>query len=187
LTLGLLLNGCQFLAEDVAVLDHDSLHLVPSGTRIAVRRESLSLFPELTGRWTKLPHDPAGDPFPQVAFTTPAALGVAFADRCPLTTIVFPVYDARLSTPRLERLSEGQAVLLLVEHCTDLGTSVEAGLDFVIRLAKDVPVYAMRYRDARQAVHQILDAASEIARSPFPQILRNGFHTGSSKERYETN
>ena len=186
LTLGLLLNGCGFLAEDVAVLDHQSLQLVPSGDRIAVRRESLSLFPELVGRWTEIPEDPEADPFPQVAFTTPATLGAVFSHPCPVNMIVFPAYDAGVLSPHLEQLSQGEAVLRLLEHCIDLGTNVESGLDFVIRLVKNVRVYTMRYSDTREAVDQVLEEAYAVGRNSFTQVVGCGSLPASAKERYET-
>lgn len=168
LTLGLLLKGCRYLAEDVAVLEYRSLELVPSlSTGVSVRRAALALFPEVAGRWTQLPTDPEGGPFQQVAFTSPARIGSRVSERCRVDVVVFPVYDATVGGVHLEPLSPGLAVLQLLECCISLGTDVDGGLDVIVDMMKSARPFGLRYHDAREACHRIL----EVARADRPLSL----------------
>jgi len=160
LTLGLLLKGCRYLAEDVAVLEHGSLELVPSlNMGVSVRRTSLALFPEVADRWTQLPIDPEGGPLQQVAFTSPAQIGSRVSERCRVDVVVFPVYDATAGGVHLEPLAPGLAVLQLLECCISLGTDVEGGLDVIVDMVKGARPFRLRYHDARKACDRILELA----------------------------
>src|SRR5688572_12364951 len=148
LTLGLLLKGGQYLSEDVAVLEYQSLQLVPCGEGVSLRRDGLTKFPELMGRWTPIPSTDDGDPYEQVAFTSPDRLGCRVGEPCNVTMIIFPTYDHSAHAARLEALPPGQAVLRLLESCINLGANVDCGLDIVIALVEKADSYSLRYQDA---------------------------------------
>ena len=158
LTLGLLLKGGQYLSEDVAVLEHRSLQLTPYGERVSLRRDAISLFPEVTGLLTTLPVEQDGDPYEQVAFTSPARLGSGISAPCRVRLIVFPTYAADGPRSKLVPLTAGQAVVRLLESGISLGTDVDLdrGLDIVIALAKKADSYSLRYCDARDASDAIM-------------------------------
>jgi hypothetical protein len=103
LTLGLLLKGGHYLSEDVAVLEHRSLQLIPCGSGVSLRRDGLDKFPELNGRWEPIPSACADDPFEQIAFTSPDSVGACVADRCNVSMIVFPVFEECAQSARLQR------------------------------------------------------------------------------------
>ncbi|HXH24524.1 MAG TPA: hypothetical protein VNI78_04695 [Vicinamibacterales bacterium] len=162
LTLGLLLKGGRYLSEDVALLEHRSLQLKPSGRGVSLRRDALALFPELAGRWTAIPADD-GDPLRQVAFACPTRVGSRWANPCAVRLIAFPVYDPHGPRAELEPLSEGRAVLRLLEHCITLGTTVDRGLDILIGLTDRADAYLLRYHDARAATDLVFDRARSCA------------------------
>lgn len=160
LTLGLLLKGGRYLSEDVAVLEHRSLHLVPFGAGVSLRRDGVTKFPELMGRWRPIPSACDGDPYEQVAFTSPDLVGARCAEFCPVTMIVFPVYDTGVRSARLEPLLPGQTVLRLLTNCIDLGTNVDRGLDIVIAVVEKAESYCLPYHDAADARDRIIERAN---------------------------
>jgi hypothetical protein len=160
LTLGLLLKGAGYLSEDVAVLEHESLRLVPCGEGVSLRPDGVTKYPELSGRWTPIPSTGEGDPYEQVAFTSPDLLGTHIADSCPVTMIVFPSYDTCARAARLEALSSAQAVLRLLQSCIDLGANMDRGLDIVIAIAEKAESYTLEYHDAADARDRILERAN---------------------------
>jgi hypothetical protein len=159
LTLGLLLKGGRYLSEDVAVVDHRSLRLTSCGEGVSLRRDAIALFPEMDGRWTPIPSANREDPLDQVAFSSPVGVGSGISEPCPITLIVYPIYDTHAASARLEPLSAGQAALHLLENCISLGAQVHRGLDIVVELIKRADVHVLRYHDARDACDLIVDAA----------------------------
>jgi hypothetical protein len=157
LTLGLLLKGGLYLSEDVAVLEHRSLQLTPHGEGVSLRRDAISLFPELLSRLTIIPLQDDGDPYQQVAFTSPERFGSGISGPCGVAMIVFPTFVAGGPSAELVPLSAGQAVLRLLESGISLGADVDIdrGLDLVVALAKKADSYILRYHDARAASHAI--------------------------------
>jgi len=160
LTLGLLLRGGRYLSEDVAVLEHESLQLMPCGGGVSLRPDGVTKYPELMGRWTPIPSKCDGDPYEQVAFTSPDLLGAPFADCCPLTMIVFPSYDTCARPARMEALTPAQAVLRLLQSCIDLGANMDRGLDIVIAIAEKAESYSLEYHDAADARDRIIERAN---------------------------
>jgi hypothetical protein len=158
LTLGLLLKGGLYVSEDVAVLEHRSLRLMPYGDGVSLRSDALSLFPEVMGLLTGIPADQDDDPYQQVAFTSPDRLGTGISLPCRVGMIVFPTFAAGVPSSELVPLSAGQAVLRLLENGISLGadTGVDRGLDVVIALAKNADSYSLRYCDARDASETIV-------------------------------
>jgi hypothetical protein len=168
LTLGLLLKGGRYLSEDVAVLEHRSLQLTPSGSGVSIRRESITVYPEVAGRWTAIPPVQDADPYQQVAFTSPDRIGSGVSKPCDVTLIVFPIYASGTLSAVLEPLPAGQAVLRLLENCISLGTDVDRGLDVVIALAEKADAYILRYHDARDARDRIVERLTPEATSASP-------------------
>jgi hypothetical protein len=160
LTLGLLLRGGRYLSEDVAVLEHESLQLMPCGAGISLRPDGITTFPELMGRWLPIPSKCDGDPYEQVAFTSPDLLGASVAEGCPLTMIVFPSYDTCDRPARMEALTPAQAVLRLLQSCIDLGANMDRGLDIVIAIAEKAESYSLEYHDAGDARDRIIERAN---------------------------
>ncbi len=160
LTLGLLLKGGRYLSEDVAVLEYPSLKLLPFGAGVSLRRDGITKFPDLRDRWAPIPPVPDGDPYQQVAFTSPDLVGSDVADACNVTMIVFPTYDTCPGAARLEPLSAGQAVLRLLESCISLGANVDRGLDIVIALVDQAESFTLHYHDAPDARDRIVERAN---------------------------
>lgn len=163
LTLGLLLNGGLYLSEDVAVLEHRSLQLVPNGHGVSLRPDAISVFPEVTRHLTAIPSEPDGDPYQQVAFTSPDRLRSGFSGPCSVEMIVFPIFDAEGPPARLVPLSAGQAVLRLLESCISLGAEIDRGLDVVTALVEKADPYTLLYHDARGAVDMVLQQRGAIS------------------------
>jgi len=158
LTLGLLLKGGLYLSEDVAVLEHRSLRLMPYGEGVSLRRDAIALFPEVMGLLSGIPADEEDDPYQQVAFTSPDRLGIGISGPCRVGMIVFPTFAARAPASELMPLSAGQAVLRLLENGISLGEDIDVdrGLDVVIALAKKADSYSLIYGDARDASETIM-------------------------------
>jgi hypothetical protein len=157
LTLGLLLKGGRYLSEDVAVLEHRSLQLTPCGSGVSIRRESMTVYPEVVERLTAIPPAQDPEPYPQVAFTSPDRIGSGVSKPCAVALIVFPAYSPSTSSAVLEPVPAGQAVLRLLEHCISLGTDVDRGLDVVIALAERARAFSLRYHDPREARDLIVE------------------------------
>jgi hypothetical protein len=163
LTLGLVLGGCHYLAEDAAVLRHDTLMLEPSGRRISVREEARRLFPEVEEHWIALPPDPA-DPFAQVAFTRPERLGSRIADPAPVRIVVFPSFSDEGPSAHLSPLARGEAVLELLRHAIGPAADVNRLLDVTLAMLAGAEAYTLRYRDAHAACERILFLARASCR-----------------------
>jgi hypothetical protein len=160
LTLGLMLKGGLYLSEDVAVLRHRTLKLMPNGERVSLRSDAISLFPEVTGRLTSIPSEHDEDPYQQVAFTSPERLGSGISGPCGVRLIVFPIFAAEGPSAQLVPLSAGQAVLRLLENCISLGADIDRGIDIVTSLAERADSCILRYHNVRDASDTILERAT---------------------------
>jgi hypothetical protein len=152
----LLLNGGLYLSEDVAVLEHRSRQLVPNGNGVSLRPEAIAAFPEVTPHLTALPSQSDGDPYPQVAFTSPDRLGSGFSAPCAVEMIVFPIFTAERASAQLIPIPAGQAVLRLLESCISLGAETDRGLDVVTAVVEHADAYSLAYHDVRDAVDLVV-------------------------------
>jgi hypothetical protein len=181
LTLGLLLNGALYLSEDVAVLEHRSLQLTSNGQGVSLRLDTISLFPEVIGHLTAIPTDPDGDPYQQIAYTSPDRFGSGFSGPCSVGMIVFPIFAADGPSAQLVPISAGQAVLRLLESCIILGVEVDRGIDVVTAMVETADAYILRYHDARHAVDAILRKA-RAALDPSP--MTDDWQSGRERDRW---
>jgi hypothetical protein len=166
LTLALLQKGCEFLADDVAILDHGTLELLPHDEEIAVRADGPGLFPELARGWSRLR---AADDAGHVALTTAARIGAVQARRCPVELIVFPSYDAGGPRAQVEPIAPGRAVLKVLERSIRLGGPLPAALDVITALVRNAQPFTLRFHDVRAACEQVIDLADTVS-AKAPQL-----------------
>ena len=81
-------------------------------------------------------------------------LGGRRASEAPLDLVVAPRFQAG-AEPRWERLESARAVMTLAENSCSLPRLGARGLDWIIALARRVPVYRLVFRDLGEALDAI--------------------------------
>ena len=161
LTLALLLRGCKYLSDEIAILDHRHLHLVPFRKSLSIRSGTFALFPQFQEYFSARSSGQTCQPNGQAVFVPPRMVREdCFSEPCPLGLIVFPSFNPGHGT-RFEPLDRSQAVLRLLQCCFNLGAGVPEGLDWVIAAVRQADCFTLTYDNCETAGERILHAAGQ--------------------------
>lgn len=154
LTAGLVQQGFELLSDEVGALDLASGTLVGYPRAMSLRGDVLSLLGLDASVGTSL-----GDA--KTRMVRAAALGATrAADGAELRLVVLPHFQAGVETRR-ERLRPGLAAMGLLESSCSQHRLKEAGLDFVLDLARRLPCYRLTYSDLGEAVTAVSELLAE--------------------------
>ena len=174
LTLALLLRGCQYLSDEIAILDQTldqrRLHLIPFRKSLWVRSGSFSLFPQFEEYFSARSNGNKRHPNKRSAFLPPRMVREdCFSEPCPLGLIVFSAFNPGHGT-RFQPIPRSQAVLKLLRSCFNLGHGRSESIDPVIAAVRQADCFTLTYDDMEKAGEHILHAAGETPQSGEPGL-----------------
>jgi hypothetical protein len=177
LTLALLLKGCRYLSDEVALLEQSTFALVPTGKHLLLRRQAYSLFPHLeetlaarTYRWH--PHAE------ERAFLPLEVVGDGLLSApCRLGLIIFPHFQAGTAV-HCQPLERGTAGRALLRHCQNLRWRTPELIDMAIQAVQQVDALALTFGDAFQAADRILAEARTRGCQQTARIVDQGENHG---------
>ncbi len=158
LTAGLVRRGFELLSDEVGAVDLASGTLVGYPRALSLRRDVLELLELDESAGASLGHATA-------RMVRVAALGgVRAEDGAEPRLVVLPHFQADSATCRGERLRPALAAMGLLESSCSQPRLKEAGLDFVLDLARRLPCYRLSYSDLNEAVTAVSELLAEVDR-----------------------
>jgi len=151
LTAGLVKRGFRFLSDEIGIFERSSGQMVGYPRALFVRKDILCLLGlnESVGAWSD-------DSCARIVSVTDLG-GIRASRGAEPAIIVAPRFRPDAAT-RLERLTPGSAVEVLVDAFCCLSRFKETGLDLLIDLARRVPCYLLPFSDLDSALDAIEDA-----------------------------
>lgn len=139
LVLSLLLQGFDYLSDELGVLDPVTARALPFPKRITLDQDSLRFFPGLGDRLAdriglsaQLSH----------RYVRPEDVGVKAGVPVPVRWLVFPTLDWN-GPPRLTSLPRAEAVEKMASHCFNLYRHKDRGVLLLARLAKEAQAFRL--------------------------------------------
>lgn len=150
LLIGLLKNGFRYLSDEVALIDPETLRVLPFPRNLHVPKVnakflSLSSFPG-PGSWPKIQERKF-----QIEIRMPAAQA---GDPMGVTHVIFPSYSSSRK-PKLTPISRGMAVLEMVKSSLNFMHYGKVGVDTLIRLLAKAECFILTSNDLKQTVDLI--------------------------------
>ena len=155
LAAALLRRGCAYLTDRTAVLDPETLEVLPVRRPISLTGGARSRHVTARPSW-------AG---PEDAWLVPAgALAQVALPTGPLEPrlLVFPRYDAHAAGTHVAKVAAGEAAYLVGSRSSRLGDVTGGALPVLARLARRVPAYQLHYDDAERAAEEVLRLWSTV-------------------------
>ena len=149
LTAALMQRGCAYLTDETAVLDPESLTVLPFRKPLSLKSGAQALYPEVRPVW-------AG---PDDVWLVPST---AFADvpvpAGPLEArvLVFPQYDGDARSVTVREVPPAEAAYLVGAQSSRLRDVTGGPLPALARLARRVPAFQVIYPDAGRAAEEVL-------------------------------
>jgi hypothetical protein len=139
LILALLLQGFDYLSDELGALDPVTARALPFPKRITLEQDSLRFFPGLEDRLA----DRVGlsAQLPQ-RYVRPEDVGVRAGGPSPVRWLVFPTLDWN-GAPRLSSLRRAEAVERMAANCFNLYRHQDAGVLLLGRLAKEAEAFRL--------------------------------------------
>jgi hypothetical protein len=139
LVLALLLQGFDYLSDELGALDPVTARALPFPKRITLDQDSLRFFPGLEDRLAdriglsaQLAH----------RYVRPEDVGVKAGGPVPVRWLVFPTLDWN-GPPRLSSLPRAEAVKEMAAHCFNLYRHKDRGVLLLARLAKEAQAFRL--------------------------------------------
>ena len=150
LTAGLVRGGCEYLTDEMVILQARTSGLVPFPKAMSLKEGSFALFGSLRPEPTGPEHD-------RVWYLDPERLRPGSVVKKPTAIgwVVFPRYEGG-ALMRVEALTIGETVLGLFENTVNIGRHKERGLDRLIGIAKNAPGYRLVFGDLDEACKAVL-------------------------------
>lgn len=156
LTAALLRAGFDLLSDEISALDWETREIRSYPRRLSVRLDTFSAL-------GLDPHAGADVGDGRARMLRPEEFGAGRArDGAHPRLIVSPRYRPSAERVELERLRPGPALMILMESACSQPRWGVAGLDWLIRLALDVPCFQLEYSDVR--------AAGEVVAAEFERL-----------------
>ena len=155
LAAALLRRGCAYLTDRTAVLDPETLEVLPVRRPISLTGDARSRHATARPPW-------AG---PDDAWLVPAgALAQVALPTGPLEPrlLVFPRYDANAAGTHVVRVAAAEAAYLVGGRSSRLADVTGGALPVLARLARRVPAYRLHYDDAERAAEEVLRLWSTV-------------------------
>lgn len=139
LVLALLLQGFDYLSDELGTLDPVTARALPFPKRITLEQDSLRFFPGLEDRLA----DRVGlSAQLSQRYVRPEDVGVRAGGPVPVRWLVFPTLDWN-GAPRLSPLPRAEAVKRMAENCFNLYRHKDAGVLLLGRLAKEADAFRL--------------------------------------------
>ena len=155
LTAALVRRGFELLSDEVGAVDLASGALVGYPRALSLRRDVLPLLGLDESAGASL-----GDGNARMV-RVGAIGGVRAGDAAELRLVVLPRFLAGSDTRR-QRLRPGRAAMGLLEASCSQGRHKEAGLDFVLDLARRLPCYRLTYSELDAAVAAVSELVAGV-------------------------
>ncbi len=150
LTTALALTGHGFIADELTVIDHDSLSAFPYGKPVALRPATVDLLRSSIGQLRR----PGWTIEQDERFVAPRDLGQVCADPVPVACVVFPTFEATGAT-ELTAISAPEALTMLMHSVLSATALTSPTFEALTRLVRDVPVKRLAYRSAFEAAEML--------------------------------
>jgi hypothetical protein len=139
LTMAMLLEGFDYLSDELGVLDLVTECAVPFPKRITLHQDSLRFFPGLEERLADRTEVSVW--LPQ-RYVRPEDVGVKAGKPAPVRWLVFPTLD-RQGPPRLSPLSRAEAVEYMAANCYNLYQHKDRGVRLLAEIAKGAEAFRL--------------------------------------------
>jgi hypothetical protein len=158
LTTALVRRGLAYVTDAAVALDVSSGVVRPYPKAICLERESQLLFPDLRPE----PRTPVGGVGAARWNVDPAEIpGATIGAGGRVGLVVSPTYTPGAAT-RVERVTEVDAVRLLLDTTFAFDGLGDAGFHALVALAQQSPVYRLQYGDLEAACEVVLELVREI-------------------------
>lgn len=156
LVAGLLARGWEYLCDEFAMIDTDTLQLLPFPKAVCVKAGALDLIERLDLRLCCDRHHVKVLKGPVGYISTSDLPPGAVASPCPVRHVVFPRYTGHLQV-RVRPVSDARAAFMLTSHTLNRGVLGERTATTTSRIARDAQCVLLESGD--------LDAACDLVES----------------------
>ena len=146
LTTALLMNGFEYLSDELGAIDPVTTKAYPFQKRIALDPEALAHFPGLEERLDDRGSLSTGL---RQRYVRPEDLSARVATPSPVRSAVFVGSD-RSGSPRLTPISRAESVQRMVPHCFNLDRHRERGMVLLSRVAAGATAYTLEGGSPRE-------------------------------------
>ena len=174
LTLALLLRGCQYFSDEMAILDKTTLELLSFQQTLTLRNDVFCLF-QWFGQGLRHRAWTSGATIsgnPEAFLSVEEIRQGCQSQPCPVRFIIFPTYIPNNSVV-MEPIRRGNAVLDLLRCCFDGGGNIAESIELLISVARVADCYRLTYGNAHEAAERILEAVGSIL--PDHELGERGF------------
>ncbi len=162
LTAGLTVAGCEYLSDEVALIDLGSGMLHPFPRALGMSQRSIGLIPGLLERLpTELATSDGGERHVPPDALRPSAIG----GRCELRCVIVPEHVPGATTV-LEPTRRSEAVLAMMGNAFNFAEFKGAGLVALAEIIQGVTCYRLRMGELSAAVDLVLATLDEATDSP---------------------
>ncbi len=154
LVMALLAEGHKYFSDDFVLINTDTMMLLPLCSRLKPRAETISMFPEIDSEDAKTYMETETQV--RKIFSVGRGFPHLLSDPCGLTHIFFPTFNPEGETV-LRPMPRSDGVMTFLKSWMLYKTEPTRVLPLISKIVRACKTYSLEYRDAREAVKEILD------------------------------